>query len=48
MAPLVLLVASLAAGLLSALVSITAHAQQPPLFTTSKVDGTDGVYTFRY
>lgn len=48
MARLVLVVASLTAGLLSALVSITAHAQQPPLFTTSKVDGTDGVYTFRY
>ena len=24
-----------------------AHAQQP-LFTTTKIDGTDGVYTFRY
>ena len=26
---------------------LPAHAQQP-LFTTSKIEGTDGVYTFRY
>ena len=45
---LILAIASLIAGMLPALVPTNAHAQQPPLFTTSKVDGTDGVYTFRY
>ena len=32
----------------AALQALPAHAQQKPQFTTSKVDGTDGVYTFRY
>ena len=40
-----LALAALAGAMLGA-----AHAQQPgrPMFATTKVDGTDGVYTFRY
>jgi glyoxylase-like metal-dependent hydrolase (beta-lactamase superfamily II) len=39
--------ALLACGLIAA--ALPAHAQTPPpLFSTTKVDGTDGVYIFRY
>ena len=31
-----------------AIVSVAAEAQQRPLYQTTKVDGTDGVYIFRY
>src|SRR5688500_2716794 len=31
-----------------AMVSVTAQAQQRPLYQTTKVEGTDGVYIFRY
>ena len=31
-----------------AIVSVTAQAQQRPLYQTTKVEGTDGVYIFRY
>ncbi len=31
-----------------AIVSVAAHAQQRPLYQTTKVEGTDGVYVFRY
>lgn len=31
-----------------AIVSAAAHAQQRPLYQTTKVEGTDGVYIFRY
>jgi glyoxylase-like metal-dependent hydrolase (beta-lactamase superfamily II) len=44
--PRSILLAAAAAAMLAA----TAQAQQParPLYATTKVDGTDGVYTFRY
>src|SRR5437868_6788888 len=31
-----------------ALLATAVHAQQPPMFATTKVDGTDNVYIFRY
>jgi glyoxylase-like metal-dependent hydrolase (beta-lactamase superfamily II) len=31
-----------------AIISVAAHAQQRPLYQTTKVEGTDGVYVFRY
>src|SRR5919112_72618 len=34
--------------LILAIVSVAAHAQQRPLYQTTKVEGTDGVYVFRY
>ena len=39
-----------AAALVAACVGVVAHAQQaaPPPFATTKVDGTDNVYVFRY
>ena len=38
------------AALAFTLLGATAQAQQPvrPMFATTKVEGTDGVYTFRY
>jgi glyoxylase-like metal-dependent hydrolase (beta-lactamase superfamily II) len=33
---------------LLAAVCVAAHAQQRPLYQTTKVEGTDGVYVFRY
>ena len=48
--------AGLAAAMITAAFTATAMAQPapppaapaPPLFSTTKVDGTDGVYVFRY
>ena len=36
------------AALAAAMLSTTAQAQQPPQITTTKVEGTDNVYIFRY
>src|SRR5205085_3349923 len=36
------------AALAAAALTTTAQAQQPPQITTTKVDGTDNVYIFRY
>ena len=47
MSRLIPVFASLVISVFASLLSFAAHAQQP-LFATSKVDGTDGVYTFRY
>ena len=38
----------LAAASLPALAQAPAPAPAPPLFSTTKVEGTDGVYIFRY
>src|SRR5437016_10030713 len=36
------------AALAAVFLTTTAQAQQPPQITTTKVDGTDNVYIFRY
>ncbi len=41
------LIPAIAGFIIGIFSTLAVHAQQP-LFTTSKVDGTDGVYTFRY
>ena len=43
-----LVTAILACGLAALAMPASAQAPQPPLFSTTKVDGTDGVYIFRY
>jgi glyoxylase-like metal-dependent hydrolase (beta-lactamase superfamily II) len=36
------------AALVLAALTAAAHAQEPPQFTTTKVEGTENVYIFRY